>query len=368
MERAPYEQIREIQDYGLKRLVNYCWEHSPFYRKTWEKAGVHPGDIRGIEDIFKIPIVSKEELQQDLKQNPPFGTFQGDMSACRIQSSTGTTGMPKPFFQTRRDWDIIGNLWARRLNAQGITPADRVQMSLSYSLFIPGFTSTEGVMKLGATVIPVGSGAATSTERQVILAKDWGTTCLISTPTFALYFADVAEKMGYDLKRDFQIKRLIHTGEALPKALRMKIEERWQVPAYDNLGSVESGGAPTYECELRNGLHVNEDAFYFEIVDPKTGKNVPDGQEGLLVMTTLYKEGAPMIRYSIGDFTKIISEPCSCGRTIRRIASVSSKIDDMLKISGVAIYPTSAETVVRKYKEFGSEYARLLTKLPIKML
>lgn len=356
MERAPREQIRYVQDRALKRLVEYCWEHVPFYRKRWEQAGVHPREIRGIDDINKLPIVTKAELQQDLQDNPPFGTFQGHMKACRIQSSSGTTGMPKPFFLTRNDWDVISNLWARRLIAQGVTAEDRVQVSLTYSLFIPGFTSTEGIMKLGAMVIPVGSGAVTSTERQVVLAKDWGATVLLMTPSYALHFGDVAESMGYDIKKDFKIRRLIHTGEPLPQALREKIEERWNLPTFDNFGSVESGGSPAFECEARNGMHINEDAFHFEVVDPDTGENLPDGEEGLLVMTSLFKQGSPIIRYSIGDFTSINSEPCSCGRTFSRMSTVRARIDDMIKIRGVAVYPTAVEPVVRKHQELASEY------------
>gem|GEM_PF-1104901 len=355
IERANYEMIREIQSHGLRRLVRHCWENVPFYRSRWEKIGLHPDDIRGIDDIGKLPVVTKAELEKDLKDNPPFGTFQGNVPACRIQSSTGTTGMPKPFFQSKHDWDIIGNLWARRLNAQGVTAGDRVQVSLTYALFIPGFTSTEGIMKLGAIVIPVGSGAVTNTERQVMLARDWGATYLVMTPSFALHFADVAEKMGYNLQKDFQVKSLIHTGEPLPPAMRQRIEERWGIPAFDNWGSVETG-APTFECELKNGVHINEDTYYFEVIDPETGKNLPDGKEGLLTVTTLFKESSPLVRYNIGDFTTIIPEPCSCGRTFRRMASVRARVDDMVKVRGSAIYPTAVEPVVRKYNELGSEW------------
>lgn len=356
LEKGSREQIRYVQDRSLRELVNYCWEHVPFYRTRWGKHGVHPSEIQTIDDIYKLPVVTKEELQQDLNDVPPFGTFQGDRQACRLQASSGTTGMPKPFFLTRRDWDVITNLWARRLAAQGVTSEDRVQVSLTYSLFIPGFTSTEGIMKLGATVIPMGSGAATSTERQVILAKDWGATVLLMTPSYALHFADVAERMGYNLKKDFKVKRLIHTGEPLPKALREKIEDRWSVPAFDNFGSVESGGAPAFECEARQGMHINEDAFHFEVIDPDTGQSLPDGEEGLLVMTTLFKQASPIIRYSIGDFTSIDRTPCSCGRTFSRMSTVRARLDDMIKVRGTAVYPTSVEPVVRKYQELASEY------------
>ncbi|MDD3654746.1 MAG: AMP-binding protein [Desulfotomaculaceae bacterium] len=355
IEKANPEIIREIQNHGLRRLVRHCWENVPFYRSRWEKVGLHPEDIRGIEDIGKLPIVTKAELEKDLKDNPPFGTFQGSLPACRIQSSTGTTGMPKPFFQSKRDWDVIGNLWARRLNTQGITAGDPVQVSFTYALFIPGFTSTEGAMKLGAMVIPTGSGAVTNTERQVTLARDWGAKFLLMTPSFALYFADVAEKMGYDLKKDFQIKSLIHVGEPLPPTMRQRIEERWGCLSFDNWGSVETG-APTFECEHRNGLHIFEDAYYFEVIDPETGKSLPDGEEGILTVTTLFKELSPLVRYSIGDYTSIIPEPCSCGRSYRRMTNVRARIDDMVKVRGSAVYPMSAEQVVRKYKELGSEY------------
>lgn len=355
LERAGREEIEALQTEAFHRLVQRAWHHNSFYRKKWEAAGIKREMIRNIKDISLLPLVTKQELEQNLREFPPFGEFQGNLPSVRIQGSSGSSGKPKPFFHTARDWDNITSLWARRLAANGVGQGDLVQIAFTYALFIPGFTSTEGAMKLGAMVIPAGSGAVTSSQRQVEIAREWGSTVLGATGTYALHLADVAEEMGFDPARDFRFRLMYHTGEPLTEATRQKIQERWNCRSYNNYGSVETG-APTWECEEQAGMHINEDAYYFEVVDPRTGEALPDGEEGALVVTTLFKEAAPVIRYMIGDLAVIIPGTCKCGRTFRRLGTVKGRLDDMLKVKGAAVYPTAIETVLRRFPELGSEY------------
>jgi phenylacetate-CoA ligase len=321
IERAPRETLEGLQSARLQSLIQRTWEHVLFYHKRWQERGLKPKEIAGIEDLGKLPIISKKDFEEDFLQNPPFGTYQGDFPAVRIQASSGTTGKSKPFFQTQHDWNVIANFWARRLSAQGVKPGDIVQIVFTYSLFIAGFTATEGAMRLGALVVPTGSGAVTPSERQVGIAKDWGTTVLVGTPPYILHLADVAEKMGLDPRKDFRLRITVHTAEALTEATRRAIEERWKVQAYDSFGSVETG-APTFECEEKNGYHINEDGYLFEILDPETLESVPAGKDGLMVVTSLFKEASPVIRYNLEDISSFIDEPCPCGRTLKRLAKI----------------------------------------------
>ena len=355
LDRAGREEIRSIQNAGLQRLVERTWCSIPFYRSLWESAGVEPRHIKSIDDIRLLPVVDKRDLEESLVASPPFGTHQGDFRALRIQSSSGSTGKPKPFFQTRRDWENIGNFWARRLYAQGVRRGDMVQVSLTYALFIPGFTSTEGAMKLGATVIPTGSGAATGSERQVEIAREWGSKFLVCTGTFALRLADVAQEMGFDTRRDFAFQRMVHTAEPLTEESRQRIQERWNVRAFDNYGSVETG-APAWECDEQEGMHINEDAYLVEVLDPATNEPVPEGEYGALVLTSLFKEATPVIRYRIGDIASIVPGTCRCGRTLNRLSKVKGRLDDMVKIKGVPVYPTAIDAALRSFPELGSDY------------
>lgn len=355
LERAGREEIEALQNKAFSRLIQRVWQHNSFYRKKWEAAGIKPGILKDIKDIRCLPLVTKQELEQNLREFPPFGEFQGDLPSVRIQGSSGSFGKPKPFFHTARDWDNITSLWARRLAVQGVGQGDLVQVAFTYAMFIPGFTSTEGAMKLGATVIPAGSGAVTPSQRHIEIAREWGSTVLGATGTYALHLADVAEEMGFNPARDFKFRLMYHTGEPLTEATRQKIQERWNCRSYNNYGSVETG-APAWECQEQAGMHINEDAYLFEVVDPQTGEVLPDGEEGALVVTTLFKEAAPVIRYMIGDLTRIIPGTCRCGRTLKRLDAVKGRLDDMLKVKGAAVYPTAIETVLRSFPELGSEY------------
>lgn len=354
-ERLSRDELARIQGDGLRMLVRRAWDHIPFYQRMWKKQGFSPDDVKTVEDVAKIPFVTKKDIAESLEQFPPYGDYQGDFPSIRIQASTGSTGKPKPIFHTRNDWRNIASLWARRLYAQGIRSRDVVQIAFAYTLFIVGFTSTEGAMKLGALVVPTGSGAVTPSERQIQVAYDWGITVIGCTGSYMLNLAEVARQMGYDPKRDFKVRISFHTAEALTQAMRMEIQESWGCRAYDNYGSVETG-APTWECEQQHGLHISEDSYIFEVIDPRTGDAVADGKEGELVVTTLFKEAAPFIRYRIGDITSLIPESCGCGRTFKRMSPVRGRVDDMIKVKGVAIYPTDFEPSIRRAEVFSNEY------------
>lgn len=347
--------IEHIQNVALPRLVARAWLHIPFYRRLWTQAGVNPDCVTGLDDLRRLPIIRKQDLEADLIAYPPFGSFQGDFPAVRLQASSGSSGKPKPVLHTRTDWENITNLWARRLAAQGVTSADRVQIAFALALFIPGFTSMEGAMKLGALAIPAGSGAMTQSMRQLEIAREWGSTVLGATGGYALHLATEARERGFDLKRDFSFRVMYHTGEPLVEETRRQIENAWGVKSYNNYGSVETG-APAWECEHQHGMHFNEDAYLFEIVDPETLELLPDGEEGAVVVTSLFKEAAPVIRYMIGDIASIWPEPCACGHLFRRLSPIRGRIDDMLKIQGAAVYPTAIEATLRQFPELGPEF------------
>lgn len=355
------DQIGPHQDRMLRQLVARTWQNVEFYRRLWAEAGIRPESIRSVADLPRLPIVRKQDLETDLHAHPPFGSFQGNFPVVRLQASSGSTGRPKPVLHTRIDWENITDLWARRLAAQGVVASDRVQVAFNFALFIPGFTSLEGAMKLGALAIPMGSGAVTSSIRQLELARDWGTTVMGTTGGFALHLAALAEEKGFDLKRDFNIRIMYHTGEPLVEESRKRIEELWGCKSYNNYGSVETG-APAWECTQQNGMHFNEDAYVFEIVDPETLQPLPDGHEGAVVITSLFKEAAPIVRYMIGDIATIWPEPCACGCSFRRLSPIRGRIDDMLKIRGAVVYPTAIEAVLRSFTLLGPEFLILVDR------
>lgn len=355
VEAAPRAQLAALQEKSLIALVRRAWKHIPFYRRRWESTGITVEDIQRLDDLTKLPIISKKDFELDLDRNPPFGTYQGDFSSVRVQASSGSSGHPKPFFQTQRDWETIANLWSRRLHAQGIHARDVMQFVFTYSLFIAGFTGTEGAMKLGALVIPSGSGAVTPSERQVRLLKEWGVTAVAGTPSYFLHLADVAEGAGMNLRRDFKLRISTHTAEPMTEAARRAIEQRWGVDAYDNFGSVETG-APTFECVAKNGYHINEDAYIFEVLDRDSMIPVEPGQEGVIVVTSLFKEAAPVIRYNLEDISAVVDEPCICGRTFRKLMKIKGRVSEMLKVRGVPFYPTAVENALEGFPELTREY------------
>jgi len=355
IERASRAEIVALQGRLLRAQVENAWQNVPFYRKRWEAAGVRPEDVRTPVDLVKLPLVTKEDFEQDLRENPPFGSYQGNANPVRIHASSGTTGAPKPFFHTQADLDRIAELSARRLRAQGVTPNDLVQVTLPFSLYIGGPIAIEGAMKLGACVLATGTGAMTPSRRQVEIARLWRTTVLCSTPSYALRLAEVAREMGLDPARDFHFKMMYVTAEFCSPETRQELERSWNTRVYDNYGSVEAP-ASTYECHLRNGWHISEDAYIFETVDPETKQPVSPGEEGMLLITSLFREASPFFRYRVGDIVSLWDEPCECGRTFRRMSEVKGRADEMVKLRGVSVYPKSIERVLRTIPELGMEW------------
>ena len=267
-------------------------------------------------------MIRKSDFEDSLRLHPPFGDYQGDFAAVRVQASSGTSGNPKPFFFTRNDWDIIARLWSRRFHAQGVREGDILQIVFAYTLFIVGFTASEGAMRLGALVVPTGSGSVTPSERQVKIARDWGTTVLAGTPSYVLHLADVAEEQGFDLRRDFRLRRTIHTSETMTEAARRAIERplgrgglrqlRQRGDRLSRPSSARSGTATTSTRTPTSSRCWTR---------PPTSR-CRRADEGVLVVTCLFKEAAPVIRYNIEDLCEFIEEPCGCGRTFRRISKL----------------------------------------------
>jgi phenylacetate-CoA ligase len=361
VEQASRAEIRALQERLLIPQTESAWENIPFYRNRWAAAGLRPGEIRTLADLSRLPIVGRADFDADLREHPPFGTYQGTVPAARVHASSGMTGEPRPVFCSRQDCDRIAELSARRLQAQGLRSGDLVQVTLPYTLYIGGAIALEGAMRLGAAVIPTGTGAMTHSQRQVQIAHDWKPTVLCATPSYALRLAEVAREMNLDSARDFHFRIIYVTAETLTPQLRQQIEERWNARVYDNYGSVEAA-ASTFECECRNGWHISEDAYIFEVVDIATGEPVPPGEEGVLVVTSLFRECSPFFRYRVGDIVSIAEEPCACGRTLRRMSAVKGRADEMLKLRGISVYPTAIERVLRTFPELGMEWQLLLRR------
>src|SRR3990172_5537969 len=355
IEQATRAEIETLQGRLLRAQVENAWKNVPFYRKRWEAASVRPENIRTAADLPKLPLVTKEDFDQDLIENPPFGSYQGNVRPVRVHASSGTTGAQKPFFNTQADLDRIAELSARRLRAQGVTPNDLVQVTLPFSLYIGGPIAIEGAMKLGACVLATGTGAMTPSRRQIEIARLWRTTVLVSTPSYALRLAEVARDMGLDPARDFHFKMMYVTAEFCSPDTRQELERSWNTRVYDNYGSVEAP-ASTYECHLRNGWHISEDAYIFETVDPGTKQPVSPGEEGMLLITSLFREASPFFRYRVGDIVSLWDEPCECGRTFRRMSEVKGRADEMVKLRGISVYPKSIERVLRTIPELGMEW------------
>ena len=355
IERSSRAEIASLQEKLLLSQIENAWANVPFYRKRWESAGVFPGAIRTLDDLRKLPVVTKAGFDEDLREHPPFGSYQGSVNPARIHASSGITGEPRPVFCTRSDCEHIARLSARRLRAQGVTPKDLLQITLPYTLYIGGAIALEGAIALGASVIPTGTGAMTPTRRQIEIARNWRPTVLCSTPSYSLRLAEVAREMNLNPERDFAFRMVYVTAEVLTVEMRHEIEKAWNAVVYDNYGSVEAA-ASTYECPRQNGWHISEDAYIFETLHPETGDPAPPGDYGVLVVTSLFREASPFFRYKVGDIVALWDEPCECGRTFRRMSPVQGRADEMLKLRGISVYPTAIERVLRTFTELGVQW------------
>ncbi len=341
VEAADREEIRERQTALLQETVERAYENVPFYREALDERGVSPSDIDGVEDVTRLPMTTKEDFRAEY----PDGLFAVDDEAVRrIHASSGTTGKPKIVSYTDDDIDVWSEVVARSLAASGAGASDTVQNAYGYGLFTGGLGLHYGAEELGATVIPIGSG---QTQRQVELMIDLDSDVFTCTPSYALYLAETAEEMGHD-PADLPISTIIFGAEPCTDPMRVEIEARLGVEGIDIYGLSEIIG-PGVSCECReaqDGLHIWEDHFYPEVVDPQTGEPLEAGEEGELVITTLTKEALPVLRYRTGDLTTLEYEECACGRTMVRMDNVTGRTDDLLIVRGVNLYPSEIEHTV----------------------
>lgn len=334
------EEMASLQSERLRTVVARVYNNVEIYRKKMDEAGVKPEDIKSIHDITKLPFTVK----QDLRDSYPFGFFSADKKdIVRVHASSGTTGKLTVVGYTQNDINMWADMCARCLSFTGATNEDTVHVAYGYGLFTGGLGLNNGAEKLGAMTIPVSSG---NTPRQLTLMKDFMATVVCCTPSYAIYLAESMKKEGHK-REDFSLKIGVFGAEPWSEEMRREIENKLEIKAYDIYGLSEiMGPGVAMECQEQCGMHVNEDNFYAEIVDPITLEPVPMGEQGELVITTLTKEGIPIIRYRTRDITSFITEPCGCGRTLKKIKRVSGRSDDMLIIRGVNVFPSQIESVL----------------------
>lgn len=340
IETAPREEIAALQCYRLIRMVRRVYENVPFYRKKLDEMGIRPGDIRTLDDLRRLPFTYK----QDLRDNYPYGLFAVPQAQlARIHASSGTTGKQTVVGYTRNDLKIWGEITARALSAAGVTAEDFVHISYGYGLFTGGLGLHEGATTLGASVIPVSTG---NTKRQIQIMQDFGSNCLCCTPSYAMHIAETMQQMGVE-PSSLKLRAGVFGAEPWTEAMRRRIEEMMHIRAYDIYGMSElMGPGVAYECSAQDGMHINEDHFIVEVIDPETGEPVPDGEKGELVFTCISKEALPLIRYRTRDISAVTREKCSCGRTFLRMKKPQGRTDDMLIIRGVNVFPSQVESVL----------------------
>ena len=344
------DEMRKLQDRRLIDLVAKVYNHVPFYKRKMDELGVKPTDIKGIEDIPKLPFTYK----QDLRDNYPFGLFAVPMKdIVRVHGSSGTTGKPTTVGYTRNDIENWKEVTARCFSMAGITSKDIVQISYGYGLFTGGLGAHYGAENVGCSVIPMSGG---NTRRQLQLMCDFGSTVLACTPSYALHMADAMKDFGYSID-DMKLRVGVFGAEPWTEAMRHELEKKLHIHAHDIYGLSEiMGPGVSMDCEYHDGLHIHEDHFFPEIVDPETKEPLPDGTEGELVFTTLTKEGIPLLRYNTRDLSTLNHEPCACGRTLVRMRKITGRSDDMLIIRGVNLFPSQIEHVLLELGETSAHY------------
>jgi phenylacetate-CoA ligase len=357
IESASREEIEKVQLKRLKEVVNRVYHLSPFYRKKFEELNITPDDIKSLDDIEKLPFTKK----QDLRDNYPFGLFTVPMSeVVRIHSSSGTTGKPTVVGYTAHDMDVWNEVMIRCYYMADVTSKDIVHNAYGYGLFTGGLGFHEAAQKLGAAIVPASGGF---TQRQLMLMRDFGATILCATPSFALHLAEEAKKEGPEFRKNYKLRAGFFGAEPTSKGLREEVARAWDIEYYEVYGLSEIiGPGVSCSCNKGEGLHINEDHFYPEIIDPKTGEVLPEGEEGELVLTTLTKQALPIIRYRTGDITRLHSEPCACGRTFVRMESVRGRADDMLIVNGVNVFPSQVEHVIANTEGVSLNYQIVVEK------
>ena len=349
IEQMPRAELAELQNDRLAKMVEYVYERVPYYRRKMDEAGVQPEMVKRVGDVAHLPF----SVKQDFRDNYPTGTFARSLDeVVRIHASSGTTGKPTVVGYTRNDLEVWQELIARLAVAAGVWRDDVVQIAFGYGLFTGGFGLHYGCERIGATVIPASSG---NTDRHLMLMQDMGTTTLVCTPSYALYLGEIVEDR--DLRKKLGLKWGLFGGEPWSEEMRAEIERLLGIKATDNYGLSEiMGPGVSCECLVQRGMHIAEDHFYPEIVDPESGEPLPWGAPGELVLTTLTKEALPVIRYRTGDIAELIPGPCACGRTHVRMAKTSGRTDDMLIVRGVNVFPTQVESVLAEFEDTKPHY------------
>ena len=350
LETLTRPEIEKLQLERLKKTVHHCM-NSPFYKKRFEENGLTPESIQSLDDLRKIPFTTK----QDLRDTYPFGIASVSLDkAVRLHSSSGTTGNPTVIIHTQKDLDEWANAVARCLHMVGLRPNDVFQNSSGYGMFTGGLGFQYGAERLGMMTVPAAAG---NTKRQLKFITDFGTTALHAIPSYVTRIYEVMQEMGIDPKRDTKLRTLIIGAEPHSEEQRRRIEEMMGVKAYNSFGMSEMcGPGVAFECQEQNGLHIWEDYYIVEIIDPDTLEPVPEGEVGELVLTTINREGMPLLRYRTRDLTRVLSGECPCGRHHKRLDRMKGRSDDMIILKGVNIFPIQIETILMQFKELTTNY------------
>lgn len=355
IETMSREDLEALQLERLQALVKRVYQKIPFYKESFDKAGINPEDIKSLADLTKLPFTVK----QDMRDAYPFGLFAVPRKdVVRVHCSSGTTGTATVVGYTQKDLENWGDCFARALYGAGCGPDSTLQIAYGYGLFTGGLGAHNGGERAGCTVLPMSTG---NTKRQVRLMKDFDVDCLCCTPSYALNIAEVAQEEGYDI-HEFPIHAGILGAEPCSEATRAEIEQKMGIQVYDIYGLSEvMGPGVACECEKQHGLHVCEDQFIIEILDPKTLQPVPDGEWGEVVFTTLCKECSPLVRYRTRDISRILVGECECGRIFRRMDRIAGRTDDMMILRGVNVFPSQIEEEIVSFPEIAPQYQLILT-------
>ncbi len=358
-ETLPRKELEALQLERLKETVQRVWDKVPYYRKKMENAGVCPADIQTLADLAKLPFVTK----QDMRDTYPFGLFAVEKDdLVRIHASSGTTGKPTVVGYTQGDLKTWTECVARIACMGGATSKDVAQICFGYGMFTGALGLHYGLESIGAAIVPSSTG---NSEKQIMYMKDFETSLLVATPSYALRLAEVAREMGVDPEKDLKVKIALVGSELLTDAMREEMHKYWgkDLLVTTNYGMSElMGPGVSGECLEHCGLHINEDMFIPEIINPETGEVLPAGEQGELVITCIKKEGLPLIRYRTKDITRLFYEPCKCGRTLCRMENLCGRSDDMLKIRGVNVFPSQIEEVILSVPELGPHYEIILER------
>lgn len=364
----PEEREKAVILPKLQAQLKYCHDHSPFYRRKWDKAGIRPGDIRSLKDFEQIPFVTKEEIRQDQLERPPFGSNLCVLGKelARVHGTSGTTGKPTVFGISKGDMRRIAEAHARIMWGFGMRPDDILFIGSFFSLYLGSWGALVGSERLGATAFPFGAGVAGQTERAIEWIKEVRPTVFYGTPSYSLYLAEKAKARGVDPRKDFNFRILFFSGEpgaGVPSTKR-RIEETYGGTCIDSGSTAEmSPWMANCECQYREGMHLWQDIVYAELVDQETKKRVPYGSEGVTVYTHLERTSQPMIRFWAGDISMWVDDPCPCGRTYPRLPNgVYGRADDMFVVRGENVYPSAIEDAIRGIRGFGDEFRIIITR------